>query len=374
MKKLLICVFIATGAPCRASEVSEKQLFVIPQLELKNSLSFHKSLEARMSRVKYTRYAVYGAMALGACDLARRYFSPTYPSNVSKEEFEELETKVTELAKNGDTLKAQVSGLEALKANPAIATDWIPWLIYKTKSAGQKLSDWVPNIVKMWAYSQGASIVFHQLPTFDRYIGFVPTFEWCMYKGTPFIESLGAFFNWYNELRLDQSVGFEDSAAMAKKINKKGFALCCHSFTSAVEKLLGYMNFATESLNKKDQNYFILKGRSELCTESIALHMRELIDMMNAFLAEDPLTEEILDSMMNFWHIKVLSIVDQLENFESVTLAAGFQDRNGHSSFNDIKRFLNPRAVQLKPEMAPQSGPLEAVGTEMLSQVAQYVM
>jgi hypothetical protein len=102
--------------------------------------------------------------------------------------------------------------------------------------------------------------------------------------------------------------------------------------------------------------------------------MRELIDMMNAFLAEDPLTEEILDSMMNFWHIKVLSIVDQLENFESVTLAAGFQDRNGHSSFNDIKRFLNPRAVQLKPEMAPQSGPLEAVGTEMLSQVAQYVM
>lgn len=374
MKKILLGAFIAAGALCRASEMSENQLFVIPHLEIKNSLAFHKSLEARVNRVKYTKYAVIGAMALGACEVARRYFFATDTGEVSQKEVRELQDKVGQLETNRDDLIKRVGDLEKGVVNPAIATDWMPWLVDKTKSAGQKVSGWVPNIVKMWAYSQGASMVFHQLPSFDRYIGFAPTIGWCMHTGTPFIDSLGDFFNWYNELRLDQRTDSQDSQATPMKINKKGFAVCCHRFTSAVEKVLGYMSFATESLNQKDQNYFILKARSELCTESITAHMKELIDMMNAFLLEEPVTEEILDGMMNFWHIKVLLIVDQLESFEPVTLDAGFQERSGHSSFNDIKRFLNPRAAQLKPERAPEVGPVEAIGTEMLSQVAQYVM
>ena len=119
-------------------------------------------------------------------------------------------------------------------------------------------------------------------------MGLNPTINWCMFTGTPFLDSVQGFMNWYHVFQVEPEKYFdaEHPEEPIKNLNKKSFALCGHTFVSAMEQVLGYMNYVTEQLKPTDKNYLVLKARAEVCMEAIDAEMKEIIPMMNAFLQE----------------------------------------------------------------------------------------
>ena len=71
------------------------------------------------------------------------------------------------------------------------------------------------------------------------------------------------------------------------------------------------------------------------------------------------------------YHLKTFLILDHLEDFEPVTLAVGFAERDGKGKFNAFKEFIAPQ-IPRKPEADPTTGPLEETATEVVSQIAQH--
>lgn len=371
MKKLLVGTLVMAGALCHAMEHAEFNIYAVPQLNPEKMIEFKKSLGRQMSSVNTTKLLVYGALAAGAVAGTYRYFFSTDNSPVLQKDHNDLLKRVHDLETERDGLKGRVSALET--ANPAAKTEWMPWLTQHARSAGRTVGEWIPTIAKMWAYSQIANIIWRQVPTVDGYMALNPTINWCMLTGTPFIDSVGGFITWYQALHLEPGKHFdpENLEAPMKNLDKKGFAICCRTFVSSMEQVLGYMDFVKERLNPKVENYLVLKARCEVSIEGIAEQMSELIEMMNAFLQEDEVSLQVLEGMMQFWQAKVFLIISQLENFEPVTIAAGFKERDGKGRFNDVKRFILPQLDRMKPEAEPTVGPMEEIATDVVSQVAQ---
>ncbi len=368
---------LVAGAFCRASQHEEFQLLVVPQLKTDNMMRYKKSLANQMGSVTITKYLVYGAMAVGACEMLRRFFTPIDRDAITMKDHAELADRVRILEEERKKMSARVHKLEGDKVAPS--AHWIPWIKNKAQAFGRKVDEWVPSwmsgVAKMYLLSQATSIVWGKIPQIDRYMGLNPTINWCMFSGTPsFIDALGGFISWYQALHLEPDKHFnpEDQEAALTNINKKSFAVHGHALVTSMEQVLGYMSYVTERLKPTANNYLLLKARSEVCMEAINSDMKELIEMMNAFLLEDPINQQILDIMMNYWHLKVILILDHLENFEPVTLAAGFAERDGRGRFNDIKQFIAP-AVRQKPAPEPTKGPLEEMAGDVFSQVVQTI-
>ncbi len=375
MKKLVLCMLLAVGAFCSASQKEEFQLMIVPDLKAENMLSFKKSLTSQMNSVKTTKYLVYGALAVGGIEMVRRTFFASSDANmVQQKDHVALLRKVDDLEKERDDLKSRVGDLETGRVVPA--TQWIHWFKDKTKAFGRTVDEWVPSwmsgIVKMYLLSQATSIVWRKVPQIDSYMGLNPTINWCMFSGTSFLEGLGGFKNWYQALIMQPDKHFnEDAQAPVRNLNKKSFAVCCHSLVGAMEEVLGYMSYVTDKLIPTDKNYLVLKARSEVCMESIDAEMKELIGIMNAFLSEESVDAQILGYLMEMWHLKIILILDHLEDFEPVTLATGFKERDGKGGrFNEIKAFINPQ-IPGKPEPTATTGPLEEAATEAIEEVAE---
>ena len=373
MKKLVLCLMIAAGAFCRASEF---QLFVVPQLNPENMVSFKKSLASHIGSVRTTKYLVYGAMAVGACEIVRRFFASHAQDAVTVKDHSELLHRVDELERERGPLERRVHGLEKGKQVPS--TDWIPWMKGRAQAFGRKVDEWVPswisNIAKMYAISQATSIVWRKIPQVDGYIGFNPTINWCMFNGTSLMDGLGGFKNWQQAMIMQPGKHFnEDPELPVMNLNKKSFALCSHALVSSMEQVLGYMGYVTEKLKPDDKNYLLLKARSEVCMEAISAEMVELIELMNLFLGSETVNAHELGYLLEAWHLKVILILDHLEDFEAVTLAVGFAERDGTGGrFNEIRSFIAPQ-IPGKPEPQRTVGPLEEAVTDTVAEVAEKV-
>ena len=363
-------MLLGAGAFCSASQQEEFNLLAVPQLKSENVVAFKESLASQMSRVRMTKYLVYGALAFGTFEMIRRSFFSEDTSPVTQKDHAELAKKVGDVEK----FKGRIDALERNAHIPGIQTQWLPWITDKVTSAGQKVGEWLPSIVKAYLYSQAGSVVLRHVPQIDGYIALNPTINWCMLSGTPFIDAIGSFMGWFQALQLEPGKYLDphNPDAPLKNLDKRSLAISCHDLVSAMEQVLGYMDYVTESLNPKDEKYLIQKSRAEICRETIATEMKAFIVMMNAFLQEESITAEIFDGMMSFWHAKMFLIVQQLENFEPVTIAAGFKERDGKGNFNLIKKYLLPN-LERKPEPAPTVGPLQQLGGDIIGQVAQTV-
>jgi len=344
----------------------------VEQMKTENMVAFKKSLEGQISSVKMTKYLVYGGLAFGACEGVRRLFFTSDNASVTKKEHDDLQKRVDLLT--GD-LQNRVTLLEGANPPGEVQTNL---MVAEAciKFVGAKLGEWVPSIVKMYAYSQAASIMWRHLPQVDKYIGFNPTINWCMYNGTGFVDSIGEFMNWCRAIGLEPGKHFdqENPEAPLKNLNMKSYAVACHSLVASMEQVLGYMDFVRNRLDPKCEKYEVLKTRSENAMGTIAQQTQELVEMVNGFLREEAITLEVFDAMMQFWQVKMFLIVEQLEAFEPVTIAAGFIERDGKGRFNEIKRFIAPQFAAMKPKAEPTTGLFEGIATDALSEVAQAVL
>ncbi len=341
-----------------------------------------------MSSVKTTRYLVYGALAIGGFELMRRCFISGENDPVKLTDHGALLRRVGHLENERDGIKTRVDRLDG---GSQTATHWIPWIKDKVtafrKNANYFIPGWIASGVMTFFLVPAAfsyvknkfpqiedyiSYIGNKIPQVDAYTGLNPTINWCMFTGTPFLESLGAFIGWYEGLELDKQFDAENPEAPLMNLNKKDYAGCCRSLVSAMEKVLGYMSYVTEQLKPTDKKYLILKASSEVSMDAITAEMKELVAMMNVFLTEEFIDAQMLDNMMTFWNLKMILILDSLEDFEHVTLAAGYTERDGKGRFNFIKKAIAPKLPR-KPEAAPTTGPLEDVASEIFSQVAQTV-
>ncbi len=336
MKKILFCMLVASGAiyatPATQESITEFNILVVPQIKDEAVQKFQNRLTKQMRAVNIATPLVYGAGAAGIGYMLYRMFLSDDNSYIRRSDLDGLRRVIINKGQEQAELKRRVDALAA--GTPAV-TSWAPWLSTQVSGAASTIGSWIPAIIKGFAYQQAASVFYRQFPSIGNFLSTTPSVDWAMLSGTHFVTTIQQFHNWFGVTLNNPQ----------RPVDLKLFAVCGHQLVTEIEKVIGYMHYIQNQL-KPDS--LVLKARSETCIEGVYTEMKELIPVMNGFIADGTGDPQVTVGMLQYWIKSMFGVITHLENFDLVAQAVGYKGREG--IFNYLKKNYLPAGIPTKPE------------------------
>lgn len=350
---LSIPLYAAQHGPLPA--VQDVHPLVVSPVADEKIKAFEQKLTSQEKMRSFMQVVTVGGAAVGTGVLLYKYFNPTPAQLTQNQELDSLKQRVAQL-------EAQQQQNQQNQANNQAASQgWGGWLKQKVISAKNAVADLAPglakDLVRYQAYNTATSMLWAALPfsaSIGSYLFQSRTMNWCMTIKTKFYHSASVLLNWANQLEIDirraQSMGH---APLVKEYYMRDLTASLVGFVGEMEKVLGYMHFIVTRLTEDQADK---KQRAYVCIDLIRNEVDGLVVKANSLRGSTHMHEMV--QMDTDIRDALYKIICQMENFEDVHHAAGYDGAGEIDSYHAWKRFVSDRYILPAPPAGQNPGQL----------------
>ena len=166
------------------------------------------------------------------------------------------------------------------------------------------------------------------------------TIAWCIEKKTKLRQAIRDVANWADELVANPSTEAIELGCLSTSMN---------IFVEEMQKVVGYMSFVTDQLSKEQMRE---QDRATVSMEIIDKMIGELITRSNSLISgQEKLQENTRSDFVLFIKTNLNTIINQMEKFEVVQEAVGYENLERIDTFDKLKALLMPELRKLKNEV-----------------------
>lgn len=254
----------------------------------------------------------------------------------NKEKIEEYEKQKEKEAKKDPVKKKDDPG-------------WFSWagtgLWNGTKNFGSDMLGWAPSLLKQlgasYVLGECMRYVFPALPSVENYLLERHSINWCLLRNTQFYFVCVTLMNWVMSVH----------AQPEELFSKRYLAVTGNQFVIEMEKVLAYMQYATEQLDTKDDCNMVYTELGNLTIEKIAYEVIHLAQEMNTLLEKEEVTTQMKKTLIDSMRRRLAAIITQMEDFQVVTILNEMGSEEEPDLFGPLKDYVFPEWHSVRPEI-----------------------
>lgn len=335
-----------------AQQLDPKQELVAPFSDLRVDLFKHSLKKEEQTRFRY-QLLVGTGVAL-ACGYATYHAARNlyfWWKDKAEEDTEQKRSELSQLATVREKAKALAKRVKKLEKNIRIQdkqvlanTTWPQYLAIKAKRVALGTTSLIPSVGYSLAsailFVQGQSIARYALPKVGDYLFEGRTIAWCIERRTKLKQAIRDLANWADELvenPCDESI---ELTCLLSSMN---------IFVLETEKVVGYMNYITDQLTNGNERE---RERALVCMNVIEKLTGNLVTKSNDLITgKEKLTENTRAECALFMKTTLSTLINQMEKFEVVQEAAGYENLDRTGTFDALKALLIPEVKKLRAEV-----------------------